>query len=112
MPAECARTLRWLDQAGLQRQPVLMYQREIGGRRGLIVSGDMELPGRLLAGPPARLLNAGGGPGTYAAPLASRGYRVHLVDPLRLQVEQARQAGRPRSRLRLHRPCIHPIGGM
>jgi hypothetical protein len=40
MPAECARTLRWLDQAGLQRQPVLMNQREIGGRRGLIVSGD------------------------------------------------------------------------
>jgi hypothetical protein len=66
----------------------------------------MELPGRLLAGPPARLLNTDGGPGTYAAPLASRGYRVHLVDPLPLHVEQARHAGRPRSRLRLHRPYI------
>jgi SAM-dependent methyltransferase len=34
----------------------------------------------------------GGGPGSYAAALARRGYRVHLVDPLPLHVEQARQA--------------------
>jgi SAM-dependent methyltransferase len=34
----------------------------------------------------------GGGPGTYAAPLARRGYRVHLVDPVPLHVDQARQA--------------------
>ena len=33
----------------------------------------------------------GGGPGTYAAPLARRGYRVHLVDPVPLHVDQARQ---------------------
>ena len=52
----------------------------------------MELLDRLLPGPPARLLDAGGGPGTYAAPLARRGYRVHLVDPVPLHVEQARQA--------------------
>ena len=52
----------------------------------------MELLGRLLPAPPARLLDVGGGPGTYAAPLARRGYRVHLVDPVRLHVEQARQA--------------------
>ena len=30
--------------------------------------------------------------GTYTAPLARRGYRVQLVDPVRLHVEQARQA--------------------
>src|SRR5437763_10085058 len=36
----------------------------------------------LLPPTPARLLDAGGGPGTYAAPLARRGYRVHLVDPV------------------------------
>src|SRR5260221_14672693 len=54
----------------------------------------MELLDRLLPGPPARVLDVGGGPGTYAAPLARRGYRVHLVDPVRLHVEQARQAGR------------------
>ena len=52
----------------------------------------MELLDRLLPGPPARRLDVGGGPGTYAAPLASRGYRVHLVDPVPLHVEQARQA--------------------
>jgi len=52
----------------------------------------MELLDRLLPGPPARLLGVGGGPGTYAAPLARRGYRVHLVDPVPLHVEQARQA--------------------
>ena len=52
----------------------------------------MELLGRLLPAPPARLLDVGGGPGTYAAPLARRRYRVQLVDPVRLHVAQARQA--------------------
>ena len=52
----------------------------------------MELLERLLPTPPAQLLDVGGGPGTYAAPLAGRGYRVQLVDPVRLHVEQARQA--------------------
>jgi ubiquinone/menaquinone biosynthesis C-methylase UbiE len=51
----------------------------------------MELLDRLLPTPPAQLLDVGGGPGTYAAPLAGRGYRVRLVDPVRLHVEQARQ---------------------
>jgi ubiquinone/menaquinone biosynthesis C-methylase UbiE len=52
----------------------------------------MELLYRLLPAPPARLLDVGGGPGMYAAPLARRGYRVQLVDPVRLHVAQARQA--------------------
>src|SRR5206468_8904059 len=52
----------------------------------------MELLDRLLPRPPARLLDVGGGPGTHAAPLARRGYRVHLVDPVPLHVGQARQA--------------------
>jgi len=51
----------------------------------------MELLDRLLPPPPAQLLDVGGGLGTYAAPLARRGYRVHLVDPVELHVEQARQ---------------------
>lgn len=46
---------------------------------------------RLLPSPPAAVLDVGGGPGTYAAPLARRGYRVHLVDPVPLHVEQARE---------------------
>jgi len=48
---------------------------------------------RLLPAPPARVLDVGGGPGTYAAPLARRGYQVHLVDPVPLHVEQAGQVG-------------------
>jgi protein-L-isoaspartate O-methyltransferase len=63
-----------------------------GGRPSLEYVRSMELLERLLPGPPARVLDVGGGPGTYAAPLARRGYRVHLVDPVRLHVEQARQA--------------------
>jgi ubiquinone/menaquinone biosynthesis C-methylase UbiE len=35
-----------------------------------------------------------GGPGRYAVWLAERGYRVHLVDPVALHVEQARVAAR------------------
>jgi 2-polyprenyl-3-methyl-5-hydroxy-6-metoxy-1,4-benzoquinol methylase len=42
--------------------------------------------------PPARILDVGGGPGAYAAPLARRGYQVHLVDPVPLHVRQAQQA--------------------
>ena len=63
-----------------------------GGRPSLEYVRSMELLDRLLPPTPARLLDAGGGPGTYAAPLARRGYRVHLVDPVPLHVEQARQA--------------------
>jgi hypothetical protein len=29
------------------------------------------------------------GPGTYVAPFARRGYRVHLADPVPLHVDQA-----------------------
>jgi ubiquinone/menaquinone biosynthesis C-methylase UbiE len=64
-----------------------------GGRPSLEFVRSMELLDRLLPRPPVRVLDVGGGPGTYAAPLASRGYRVHLVDPVLLHVEQARQAG-------------------
>jgi ubiquinone/menaquinone biosynthesis C-methylase UbiE len=63
-----------------------------GGRPSLEFVRSMELLERLLPAPPARVLDVGGGPGAYAAPLASRGYRVHLVDPVPLHVEQARQA--------------------
>jgi SAM-dependent methyltransferase len=62
------------------------------GRPSLEFVRSVELLGRLLPAPPARLLDVGGGPGAYAAALARRGYGVHLVDPVRLHVEQARQA--------------------
>jgi ubiquinone/menaquinone biosynthesis C-methylase UbiE len=63
-----------------------------GGRPSLEFVRSLELLERLLPAPPARVLDVGGGPGTYAAPLARRGHRVHVVDPVRLHVEQARQA--------------------
>jgi SAM-dependent methyltransferase len=63
-----------------------------GGQPSLEYVRSMELLERLLPAPPARLLDVGGGPGTYAAPLARRGHRVHLVDPVPLHVDQARQA--------------------
>ena len=52
---------------------------------------------RYLPAPPAEVADVGGGPGRYAVWLAERGYRVHLVDPVALHVEQARAAakGRP-----------------
>ena len=93
--------------AGFSRQPVMVIDPAIDshygtgyersrlfpdGRPSLEFVRSMELLGRLLPPPPARLLDVGGGPGAYAAPLARRGYRVHLVDPVELHVEQARQA--------------------
>jgi ubiquinone/menaquinone biosynthesis C-methylase UbiE len=63
-----------------------------GGTPSLEFVRSLELLDRLLPPPPGRLLDVGGGPGSYAVPLAGRGYAVHLIDPLPLHVEQARQA--------------------
>jgi ubiquinone/menaquinone biosynthesis C-methylase UbiE len=41
---------------------------------------------------PATVLDIGGGAGAYACWLASRGYQVHLIDPVLRHVEQARAA--------------------
>jgi ubiquinone/menaquinone biosynthesis C-methylase UbiE len=62
-----------------------------GGTPNLEFVRSLELLDRLLPRPPAAVLDVGGGPGTYAAPLARRRYRVHLVDVLPLHVEQARE---------------------
>jgi SAM-dependent methyltransferase len=63
-----------------------------GGSPSLEFVRSMELLERLLPQPSARILDVGGGPGTVPAPLARRGYQVHLVDPVRLHVGQAQQA--------------------
>jgi SAM-dependent methyltransferase len=93
-------------QAGHQRQGVIVidpaieshygtgYERSRlfrGGQPSLEFVRSMELLERLLPAPPARVLDVGGGPGSYAAPLARGGYRVHVVDPVPLHVEQACQ---------------------
>jgi SAM-dependent methyltransferase len=49
---------------------------------------------RHLPPPPSVVLDVGGGAGAYAVPLATRGYEVHLRDPLPLHVEQATAAAR------------------
>ena len=49
-----------------------------------------ELILRHLPPAPAIIIDAGGGAGAYACWLASRGYEVHLIDPVPKHVEQAR----------------------
>lgn len=51
-----------------------------------------EIVSRYLPPPPAVVFDIGGGPGVYACWLARRGDEVHLIDPVSLHVEQARQA--------------------
>ena len=53
-----------------------------------------EIMERYLPPAPSRLLDVGGGTGVYALPLADRGYRVHLIDPVPLHVERARAQSR------------------
>jgi len=48
---------------------------------------------RLLPAPPAAIADVGGGAGIHAAPLAARGYEVHLVDPVAGHVAQASALG-------------------
>src|ERR671912_2390303 len=50
-----------------------------------------EIIERYLPPAPSRVLDVGGGTGVYALPLSARGYEVHLVDPVPLHVERARQ---------------------
>jgi ubiquinone/menaquinone biosynthesis C-methylase UbiE len=56
---------------------------------------------RYLPPAPTVVADVGGGPGRYALWLATLGYRVHLIDPVPLHIEQAREAaGRlPRTKL-------------
>lgn len=51
---------------------------------------------RYLPAAPAVVADIGGGPGRYAVWLAERGYRVHLVDPIALHIEQAEAAVKSR----------------
>jgi 2-polyprenyl-3-methyl-5-hydroxy-6-metoxy-1,4-benzoquinol methylase len=47
-----------------------------------------EIISRYLPPPPVRILDVGGGPGVYAAWLATRGDTVHLIDPVPLHVHK------------------------
>lgn len=67
------------------------------GAGALELARTQALLERYLPAPPAVVADVGGGPGRYAIWLAERGYRVHLVDPVPLHVEQARAAAAGRS---------------
>ena len=61
-------------------------------RRSIEFLRTMDILGRHLPPPPAKILDVGGGPGRYALALATAGYQVTLVDPVPLHLEQARAA--------------------
>ena len=61
------------------------------GRLELLRS--QEIITRFLPHPPAVILDVGGAAGVYSFWLAERGYETHLLDPVELHVEQARERG-------------------
>jgi ubiquinone/menaquinone biosynthesis C-methylase UbiE len=64
-----------------------------GGAEGeLEYVRTQEIIRRYLPPPPGVILDVGGGPGAYALWLAEAGYEVHLVDPVWLHLDQAREA--------------------
>lgn len=67
------------------------------GQGALELARTQALLERYLPAPPAVVADVGGGPGRYAVWLAERGYRVHLVDPIPLHIEQARAASAART---------------
>ena len=70
----------------------LERDRLASGAGALELARTQALLERYLPAPPAVIADVGGGPGRYAVWLAERGYRVHLVDPIPLHIEQAREA--------------------
>ncbi len=72
---------------GVERERLLR-----GGAGRLEYLRTRELLSRYLPPAPTTVLDIGGGAGVYALPLASDGYSVHLIDPVPLHVEQAREA--------------------
>jgi ubiquinone/menaquinone biosynthesis C-methylase UbiE len=72
---------------GVERERLLR-----GGAGRLEYLRTRELLARYLPPAPATVLDVGGGAGVYALPLAREAYSVHLIDPVPLHVDQAREA--------------------
>jgi len=79
----------------------LERDRLASGLGALELMRTQALLARYLPPSPAAVADIGGGPDRYAVWLAERGYRVHLVDPVPLHVEQARAAATERPRIEL-----------
>jgi ubiquinone/menaquinone biosynthesis C-methylase UbiE len=62
------------------------------GQGALELARTLAVLERHLPPPPAVVADVGGGPGSYSVWLARRGYHVHLVDPVPLHIDQARDA--------------------
>ncbi len=83
--------------ASIPREILGHYEAGVEARRLAAGPGRLELARtqemieRYAPPPPAVVYDVGGGPGTYAAWLSRRGYAVHLLDPVPLHVEQARE---------------------
>jgi 2-polyprenyl-3-methyl-5-hydroxy-6-metoxy-1,4-benzoquinol methylase len=66
-------------------------QRLAGSQRGELERlRTQQILARYLPPAPATICDIGGAAGVYAFPLAKQGYRVHLIDPVELHLEQAR----------------------
>jgi ubiquinone/menaquinone biosynthesis C-methylase UbiE len=72
------------------------YQKGMESERLSGVLGELErlrtqaILARNLPPAPSAILDVGGAAGVYAFPLAGQGYRVHLIDPVELHLQQAR----------------------
>ena len=78
---------------------VIRYYEEIEYESDRLEKGTARLEGERtreilrqhLPAPPARILDAGGGPGNYAFWLAEQSYEVHLLDIVPRHIEQAKE---------------------
>ncbi|HEY48121.1 MAG: hypothetical protein AMJ88_03925 [Anaerolineae bacterium SM23_ 63] len=80
------------DEVSRYYEEGLEAQRLSGALGELELLRTMEIVSRYLPDPPATILDVGGGPGVHACWLARDGYEIHLIDPVPLHLDQARQA--------------------
>jgi ubiquinone/menaquinone biosynthesis C-methylase UbiE len=66
-------------------------EQRLGGLARLEFLRMTEIMHRHLPPQPAVIVDVGGGPGTYALPLAAEGYTVHLLDPVAGHIGAARE---------------------